>query len=127
MSFFMHHQCPLTHSQHFFGIVAVQCHDRRLIDYNFIIMDNECVGGTEVYCYFLGKPVKKSHGLDLMCAKLEENVRIYKEKTIDRQRFFYVAGPPQFDPRDFFVTSKELLLAFLASNIYRSGNLIQQL
>jgi hypothetical protein len=54
----MHHQGPFAYGQDFFGVVAVQSYNRRLIHYDFVIVDYQGIGGSQIYRYLLREPVK---------------------------------------------------------------------
>ena len=57
--FLIHHLCLLTHGNHLVG-TTVKGYDRRFVNHNLIITDNDGVGRTKVHCYLLDK-TKESH------------------------------------------------------------------
>ncbi len=57
----IHHLGFLAHGNHLVG-AAVQSHNRRLVNNNLIITDDDGVGGAEIHCNLLNKR-KKSHVL----------------------------------------------------------------
>ena len=52
--FFIHHLGLLAHGDHLV-CSPVESHDRRLVNHNLIIRDDDGIGCTEVHCYFLYK------------------------------------------------------------------------
>src|SRR5438093_846688 len=51
VSFFVHHQSPLAHCQDFLWVITVQGYNGRFIHYDFIVVDYQGIGGSQVYRY----------------------------------------------------------------------------
>src|SRR5690349_3663274 len=58
VGFFMHHQGAFAYGQDFFRVVTVQSDNGGFIHYDFVIVDYQGIGGSQVYRDLLREPVK---------------------------------------------------------------------
>ena len=54
VGFFVRQLCRLAHLDHFVA-VSVKSYNGWLVNNNFVIADDDCVGSSEVHCQFLGE------------------------------------------------------------------------